>query len=92
MPYTLRYHPRVADHDLKRIPKATQRRIEAAIASRLAVDPVRYGAPLSGTLHGYRKLRVGDHRVVYKVSGTDIWILAIVHRRDVYERASRRSP
>ena len=92
MAYTLRYHPRVADQDLKSIPAATKARIARAIGSRLTTAPERYGAPLSRTLRGYWKLRVGDHRVVFKVVGEEVWILAIVHRKDVYERAARRSP
>jgi mRNA-degrading endonuclease RelE of RelBE toxin-antitoxin system len=44
---------------------------------------------LKGTLRGYRKLRVGDHRVVFKIEA-NTWILAVMHRRVVYERAARR--
>lgn len=90
MAYTLRYHPRVADEDLKRIAPQTRTRLARAIETRLTVAPERYGSPLAGTLRGYWKLRVGDHRVVFKLDRADIWILAIVHRRDVYERAARR--
>lgn len=79
------------DQDLKSIPAATKTRIARAIESRLTTDPARYGAPLAGTLRGYWKLRVGDHRVVFKVVGEEVLILAIVHRKDVYDRAARRS-
>jgi mRNA interferase RelE/StbE len=88
--YTLRYHPRVADQDLKKIPPAARSRIARSIEERLGTAPERFGAPLTGDLGGYWKLRVGDYRVVFKVIAGDVWILAIVHRRDVYERASRR--
>jgi mRNA interferase RelE/StbE len=87
--YTLRYHPAVRD-DLPRISVDARRRIARMIELRLGTDPARFGAPLSGSLRGYWKLRVGDYRVVFKVAETDVWILAIVHRRDVYERAMRR--
>lgn len=90
MAYTLRYHPRVADHDLKTIAPATRRRIARAIEERLTTSPERFGAPLTGSLGGYWKLRVGDHRVVFKIDDTNVWILAIVHRKDVYDRATRR--
>ena len=78
MAYTLRYHPRVADHDLPKIPAQTRRRIARAIESRLATSPERFGAPLTGSLRGYWKLRVGDYRVVFKVAAREVWILAIV--------------
>jgi mRNA interferase RelE/StbE len=38
---------------------------------------------LKGTLKGFRKLRIGDHRVVYKVEKKEIIILGIRHRRDM---------
>jgi mRNA interferase RelE/StbE len=81
VPYTLRYHPRVADHDLPKIPTETQRRIARLIEERLATTPERYGAPLKGSLRGYWKLRAGDYRVVFKVGGNDVWILAIVQTK-----------
>lgn len=92
MRYTLRYHPRVADTDLPRIPAATRRRIARSIETRLGTSPERFGVPLKGTLRGYRKLRVGDHRVVFTVGGTEVWVLAVLHRKDVYDRAARRVP
>jgi len=42
-------------------------RIQSAIEKRLLTDPVKFGIPLRSTLRGYRKLRVGDYRVIYKI-------------------------
>lgn len=92
MPYTLRYHPRVADRDVPKIPLETRRRVARLIETRLATSPERFGLPLKGSLRGYWKLRVGNYRVVFKVDGADVWILAVLHRKDVYEQASRRLP
>ena len=61
------------------------------IEARLSTSPERFGAPLRGSLRGYWKLRVGDYRVVFKVGEGEVWILAVLHRKDVYDRASRRS-
>jgi mRNA interferase RelE/StbE len=58
----------------------------------LSTTPERYGVPLAGTLRGYWKLRVGDYRVVFRVTADAVWILAILHRREVYEAAERRRP
>ena len=91
MQFSLRYHPRVADQDLKTIPAETRRRIAKSIESRLTTAPERYGVPLTGSLRGNWKLRVGDYRVVFKMGGPDVFILAILHRKHVYERASRRN-
>jgi mRNA interferase RelE/StbE len=89
--YTLRYHPAVRSDDLRKIPTETRRRIGRLIEARLGTSPERFGVPLSGSLRGYWKLRVGDYRVVFKIAGKDVWVLAVLHRKDVYGQASRRA-
>jgi len=64
--------------------------IKRAIEERLAKHPGVYGKPLQRSLKGYWKLRVGEYRVVFKISGNDILILGIVHRKDVYRRIKKR--
>jgi mRNA interferase RelE/StbE len=44
---------------------------------------------LRKTLKGYWKLRVGDYRVVFKIKGNEIVVLAILHRKDVYNVVSK---
>ncbi|MBM3471264.1 MAG: type II toxin-antitoxin system RelE/ParE family toxin [Armatimonadetes bacterium] len=84
MTYRLLYHPAVARDDLAAISPEVRERIARAVETRLCTAPERYGVPLRGTLKGYWKLRVGDHRAIYRVVGDEIWILAIRHRRDMY--------
>ena len=83
MNYRLVYHHEIPD-DLKSIPIKIKERIQRAIESRLLTDPVSYGLPLRKSLQGYRKLRVGDYRIIYRVEGEGIIILKIGHRKDVY--------
>ncbi len=90
MPYQIRYHPDVRDNDLPKINRNIQKRIKAAIEKRLIVAPEKYSEPLRRTLKGYRKLRVGDYRIVLKLQGEAILILGICHRKDVYERMDWR--
>ena len=90
MPYTLRYHPRVAEDDLPDIPVNLRRRLARSIETRLATRPERYGVPLRGSLGGYWKLRVGDYRVVFKIVRSEVWIMTILHRRRVYEAVMTR--
>jgi len=85
VPYSLLYHPAVRDEDLQNIPRNIRSRLARAIETRLTSDPARYGAPLKGTLRPYWKLRVGDYRIVYKIVGREVWILAVLHRKEVYE-------
>ena len=75
MGYTLRYHPSVKTEDLPKLDKRTAARIREAIETRLLTAPEEYGEPLRRTLKGYWKLRVRD---------SDILILGIIHRKEVY--------
>lgn len=90
-PYTLVYHPAVAREDLPQIPRNLQRRLGRAIERRLTTAPEKYGLPLHGSLRGLWKLRVGDYRVVFKVVEPEIWVLAVLNRRIVYDFAGTRS-
>ena len=90
MPYTLYYHPRVAEDDLPDIPVNLRQRLARSIETRLTTSPERYGMPLKGSLKGYWKLRVGDYRVVFKIVGSEVWILTILHRKAVYQAAMSR--
>ena len=66
-------------------------RIRRAIERRLLEQPELYSEPLRKTLKTYRKLRVGDYRVVLKIEDRVVTILAICHRKHVYRRAENRS-
>ena len=90
MSFALTYHPDVKDHDLPLINNRMKTRIRKAIETRLATEPQSYGEPLRKTLKGYWKLRVGDYRVVYKISGREVRVLAIMHRKMVYDWVEKR--
>ncbi|MDP7421181.1 MAG: type II toxin-antitoxin system RelE/ParE family toxin [bacterium] len=90
MHYKLLYHQKIVD-DLKPLPQNIKTRIRKAIESRLLQDPFKYGLPLKRGLHGYRKLRVGDYRVIFKIEKDEIIILKISHRKEVYSKVSKRT-
>ena len=85
MAYTLLYHPDVRSRDLTHIPRNIHSRLARAIENRLTTEPARYGAPLRGMLRPYWKLRVGEYRIVYKIQPKEAWILAIRHRKEIYD-------
>lgn len=89
MVFGLVYHPDVKK-DVARLDHRLKRRIKTAIENRLTVAPHQYGEPLRKTLKGYWKLRVGDYRVVFKISGNEVLILGIIHRKEVYEMIGKR--
>jgi mRNA interferase RelE/StbE len=48
------------------------------------IDPVGFGKPLRYSLKGHRRLRVGDYRIVYRIENNNVLIVAIKHRKDIY--------
>lgn len=93
MTWTILYHHEV-EEDLERIGPSAARRIVRAIGSKLTRDPLKFGAPLSGNLANFRKLRVGDYRVVYQVREKTVvvYVLTVGPRRDkeIYRAAVKR--
>jgi mRNA interferase RelE/StbE len=87
--FRLLYHPLVTE-DIKGIPRNHKNRISRAIEKRLLTDPVRAGRPLRQSLIGYRKMRVGDYRIIYRVELDAIIVLKIGHRKDVYNKVKSR--
>ena len=83
MDYAIVYHPEIPE-DIAAFPENIKSRIKKAIEQRLIIDPIKYGEPLRRTLRGYRKLRVGDYRIIYKIEKNTIVILKIGHRKEVY--------
>ena len=90
MIYKLIYHPDVKKTDLPKIDNQNNTINKLAIEERLAVQPEAYGKPLQRSLKGYWKLRVGDFRVVFKIIGDEILILAVMHRKNIYSKVKKR--
>ena len=85
MRYQIRLLPG-AVRDLRRLDKATTRRVTRRLEwLALHVEEVPL-QPLTGELKGFYKLRVGDYRVVYEVLWDEQVVLvhAIGHRREIY--------
>jgi mRNA interferase RelE/StbE len=74
------------EKDLKKIDKASVKRIIEAIESSLTESPRESGEPLKGKFKGLWKMYVVPYRVIYSVdnrAGTVV-IEKIGHRKDVY--------
>lgn len=84
------YHYLVRENDIPRIASLWKKKIRRAIEERLAVKPSIYGRPLRRSLKGYRKLRVGDYRIIYRIERDAVIIFVIQHRSVVYEIAEKR--
>lgn len=89
MGYEVFYHPEIAK-DLHRIPQNIKETIRRAIEERLLNDPAAVSQPLRRDLRGYRKLRVGDYRVIHKIQRNSIFVIKIGHRKEVYSKILSR--
>ena len=90
MPFEIVYHPDVKNIDLPKLDARSKAMIKRAVEERLSTRPEVFGRPLRGSLKGYWKLRVGSYRIVFKLLGEKILVLAIVNRKTVYQRSERR--
>jgi mRNA interferase RelE/StbE len=71
--------------DLKRLSKSEAKRILDLIDAELTRKP-ESNPVLKGKFAGLRKYRIGDYRVIYALIGSDIFILRIGDRKDVYKK------
>ncbi len=70
--------------DLRKVSHDDVARILRQIRDELGQGP-RSGEPLQGEFKGLFKLRIGEYRVVYTVSGDDVVVLRIRHRAKAYD-------
>lgn len=89
MEWTIRYAGSAA-RSIRKLDPQVRQRVRKAIEI-LGGDPLR-GKPLQLDLKGLRSWRTGDFRIVYRVieDRVEILVVAVGHRRDVYERVRRR--
>ena len=88
--FEILYHELVITDDISRLSSVWREKIRRTIENRLTKKPEVYGKPLRKSLKGYRRLRVGDYRVVYKIRGKTVKILAIQHRSVAYNKMNNR--
>ena len=84
MKYKLVYTYR-ADKDIKRLDKPIKSRIGKALI-RYKEDPFKYAESLSDSTLGTYRFRVGDYRIIFDIEDTNIVILRVGHRKEIYKR------
>lgn len=89
--FTVVYHHLVVRDDIPKLSSEQKEKVRRAIKERLVTHPDLYGKPLRRSLKGYRKLRVGDHRVIFQIEKNTVKVLVIQHRSVVYGEAEKRT-
>ncbi len=88
--YKILYVDEVVKHDLPNIQEPWKSEIRQAIERKLMSRPMVYSKSLRRSLKGYRKLRVGSYRIVFRVEAKHVKIFIIQHRDTVYVEAPTR--
>ena len=89
MAWTILY-TRSAARSIRKLDPQVRRRVRAAI--RVLAETPERGKPLQLTLRGLRSWRTADFRIVYQVveERIEMLIVAVGHRRQVYDRLRER--
>ena len=83
-------YTRSAARAIRKLDPQTRAKVRAAI-DLLSEDPLR-GKPLQLALTGLRSWRAGDWRIVFRVihEQVEVLVVAVGHRREVYDRLRDR--
>jgi mRNA interferase RelE/StbE len=82
--YVLVYTRR-AEKDINKLDLETKERIGRTLL-RFSTDPLHFAEKLSDFNLGSYRFRIGDYRVVFDLEGTDIVVLRVGHRREIYRK------
>ena len=86
MNYKLKIESR-ARKDLQSLDPIVQKRIAKKLRYFIEQsDPLQFAKKLVDSSGGDYRWRVGNYRVVFDVSGEEIRLLRIQHRKDVYRK------
>lgn len=88
--YRVVVNDKVVHEDLPRLDDAWKAKILAAIKTKLTLNPETFGKPLRKSLKNYRSLRVHDYRVIFRIEGQLVKVVAVQHRSMVYKQAAKR--
>jgi len=73
--------------DLEKIDESTKTRLRNALL-RFQSDPLKHAEKLTDSQLGSYRFRVGDYRIIFDLVESDIVVLRIGHRREIYRKRS----
>lgn len=73
--------------DLEKIDESTKTRLRNALI-RFQSDPLKHAEKLTDSQLGSYRFRVGDYRKIFDLVESDIVVLRIGHRREIYRKRS----
>ena len=69
--------------DLKNLNETTQKQIKEKLKV-YSSNPYQYAKKLTDPIIGEYRFRIGDYRVIFDISGNNIIVLRIGHRKNIY--------
>jgi len=88
--YEILYGNLISSKKLKKISKDILREIKNNIENKLTTSPEIFGKPLQKSLKGYRRMRVKNFRIIFKIKESTVNIVFIGKKPDVYSRFLRK--
>jgi len=73
-----------AKKQLLDLDRGLQKEVYRIQKEKLENNPIEFGKPLRHDWIGYRRIRIGKIRIIYKIEKEIVEILAIGHRQDIY--------
>ena len=71
--------------DIEKLDPATRHRIDKAML-RYEEDPLAHAEKLIDPRLGTYRFRIGSYRVVFDLDGSDLVVLRVGHRKEIYRR------
>jgi mRNA interferase RelE/StbE len=78
-------YTRRAERDIQRLDPEIKQRIGKALL-RFCGAPFNFAEKLSDSSLGSYRFRIGDYRVIFDVEGSEIVVLRVGHRREIYRK------
>jgi mRNA interferase RelE/StbE len=78
-------YTRRAERDIVKLDPAARERIGRALL-RFRQSPLAHAEALIDSSLGSYRFRIGDYRVVFDLEGTEIVVLRVGHRREIYRK------
>jgi mRNA interferase RelE/StbE len=82
--YTLVYTRR-AEKDINKLHPSLKQRIGKALL-KLQFNPVGHSEKLTDPKIGTYRFRIGDYRIIFDIEGSDVVILRVGHRKEIYRK------
>ena len=84
--FVIVYGNLISIKELKKLDPEVLKDVKRHIEEKLTERPEVFGKPLQKSLKGYRRMRMGNFRVIFKIENQTVKIVFIGKKPDVYQQ------